>query len=71
MLLCWQRTIYQEECLFIVFNVQLCQKGVFWVKKVKTLTTNPKYVTAGHYQENCPPCFKLAKFDKVPLQFMF
>ena len=30
MLRCWQRTIYQEECLFIdyLINVRGCQEGV-------------------------------------------
>ena len=47
---CWKRTIYQDECLLIIFNVQGCQEDVLknWVEKSKTLTKNPKYVTEGH-----------------------
>ena len=26
---CWQRTIYQDECLLIIFDVQGCQEGVY------------------------------------------
>ena len=38
-----------------------------WVKRFKTLTTNPKCVSVGHFQQSCPPCFELANFDRIPL----
>ena len=26
---CWQRTIYQDQCLLNIFNFQECQEGVY------------------------------------------
>ena len=69
MLRSWQHTINQDECLLIILKVQGGQEGVYKKlgQKLKTLTTNPKYVTGRHFQEKLSPCFGLAKCNRNPL----